>query len=92
MTFEEWDACVADRGCTVADHSGPGRGKQPVIKVNWDDAKAYATWLSHKTGKDYRLLSEAEREYSAPAGNHDAVLDRSDHQHGPGQFHRHLHL
>jgi formylglycine-generating enzyme required for sulfatase activity len=40
-----------------------GRGKWPVINVNWDDAKAYAAWLSRKTAKTYRLLSEAEREY-----------------------------
>src|SRR5262249_46980469 len=40
-----------------------GRGKRPVINVNWDDAEAYATWLSRKTGKTYRLLSGAEGEY-----------------------------
>jgi hypothetical protein len=39
-----------------------------VIHVNWDDAKAYASWLSGKTAKTYRLLSEAEREHVARAG------------------------
>ena len=70
VTFDEWDACVADGGCNgykPADQ-GWGRGKLPVINVNWDDAKAYAAWLSRKTGKTYRLLSEAEREYVARAG------------------------
>ena len=42
--------------------------RHPVVCVNWDDAKAYASWLSHKTGRTYRLLSEAEREYVARAG------------------------
>jgi formylglycine-generating enzyme required for sulfatase activity len=37
--------------------------------VNWNDAKAYAAWLSRKTGKTYRLLTEAEREYAARAGS-----------------------
>ena len=42
--------------------------RHPVVCVSWDDAKAYATWLSSKTGKTYRLLSEAEREYVTRAG------------------------
>jgi formylglycine-generating enzyme required for sulfatase activity len=70
VTFAEWDACVADGGCNGYQprDEGWGRGKLPVINVNWDDAKAYAAWLSRKTGKTYRLLSEAEREYATRAG------------------------
>jgi formylglycine-generating enzyme required for sulfatase activity len=43
-------------------------GKHPVVCINWDDAKAYVAWLSKKTGKLYRLLSESEWEYVARAG------------------------
>jgi formylglycine-generating enzyme required for sulfatase activity len=70
VTFDEWDACVADGGCNgykPNDH-GWGRGRLPIINVSWNDAKAYVAWLSHKTGKSYRLLSEAEREYITRAG------------------------
>jgi formylglycine-generating enzyme required for sulfatase activity len=40
----------------------------PVVCVSWEDARAFVEWLSRKTGKPYRLLSEAEREYVARAG------------------------
>jgi formylglycine-generating enzyme required for sulfatase activity len=42
--------------------------QDPVVCINWADAKAYVEWLSKKTGKNYRLLSEAEREYVTRAG------------------------
>lgn len=70
VTFREWGACVADGSCggyTPSDE-GWGRNDRPVIDVSWNDAKAYAAWLSKKTGKSYRLLSESEREYVTRAG------------------------
>jgi serine/threonine-protein kinase len=39
--------------------------EKPVVNVSWIDAKAYCSWLSKKTNKPYRLLSEAEWEYLA---------------------------
>src|SRR5205823_6024029 len=56
VTFDEWDACAADGSCNGYKPSdeGWGRGRRPVINVSWDDAKAYAAWLSKKTGKSYR--------------------------------------
>jgi len=70
LTFDEWDACAGDGGCGdyLAGDEGWGRGRRPAINVSWDDAKSYVTWLSRKTGKRYRLLSEAEYEYATRAG------------------------
>ena len=71
VTFAEWDACVLDGGCRGyrPGDEGRGRGSLPVMNVSWDDAKLYARWLSQKTGKVYRLPSEAEWEYAARAGS-----------------------
>jgi formylglycine-generating enzyme required for sulfatase activity len=69
-TFAEWDACVTAGGCNAYRpwDMAWGRGRLPVVNVSWDDAIAYVAWLSGKTGKGYRLLSEAEREYVTRAG------------------------
>jgi formylglycine-generating enzyme required for sulfatase activity len=70
-TFADWKACVSVGGCPKeggVNDAGGGRSKQPAINVSWDDAKAYAAWLSTMTGKTYRLLTEVEWEYAARAG------------------------
>ncbi len=69
VTFDEWDACTREGGCSHApDDRGWGRGRRPAIHVSWNDAKQYLGWLSRKTGRRYRLLTESEWEYVARAG------------------------
>ncbi|MFT4607524.1 MAG: sulfatase activating formylglycine-generating enzyme [Urechidicola sp.] len=67
ITFAEYDRFAKVTGRQLATTHWD-RKTYPADNVSWDDAIAYLGWLSKKTGKYYRLLSEAEWEYDAHAG------------------------
>jgi len=84
VTFDSYDKFAQDTGRALPEDSGWGRGNRPVINITWDDAVAFAAWISGETGKHYRLPSEAEWEYAARAGTttsywwgHKASKDRA---------------
>jgi formylglycine-generating enzyme required for sulfatase activity len=68
VTFEEYDRFAIAEGKPLPADQDWGRGRRPVINVSWDDAKAYAEWLSQATGTRYRLPTESQWEYAARSG------------------------
>jgi len=68
VTFAEHDRFCAATGRDKPEDECWGRGRRPVINVEWYDALAYCAWLSEQTGQTYRLPTEAEWEYACRAG------------------------
>jgi formylglycine-generating enzyme required for sulfatase activity len=58
ITFNQYDEFAKASGRQLPDDEGFGRGRQPVIRVSWNEAVEYAAWLSQQTGKHYRLPTE----------------------------------
>jgi formylglycine-generating enzyme required for sulfatase activity len=62
VTQEQWQILMGNN---------PSKNKGvnfPVTNVSWDDCKVFLKKLKAKTGKNYRLLTEAEWEYSCRSG------------------------
>ncbi len=69
VTVAQWAACFSDGACTFEPRATADPDRTAIRNVSWDDAMRYTAWLSQKTGRQYRLPSEAEWEYAARAGS-----------------------
>jgi formylglycine-generating enzyme required for sulfatase activity len=59
ISFDDWDACLADGGCggIRGDDNGFGRGRLPAYGISFEAAKSYLAWISRKVGRAYRPRS-----------------------------------
>ena len=60
VRVSEYEACVQEGACVPAANPGAQGQDVPVTGVSFDDASAYARWLSEKTGEDWRLPSDRQ--------------------------------
>lgn len=77
LTGAEYDACVAGRACLPRARSASLDPKLPAAMLSYDDARAYAAWLSDKTGEVWRLLSDEEWRAAAGTRARDDALGLS---------------
>ncbi len=63
ITQAQWQAVMGSNPAEFTDNP-----LNPVERVSWDDAKEFCNRLSKKTGREYRLPTEAEWEYACRAG------------------------
>ena len=69
ITFDQYDAFCEATGWSKPEDVEWGRGKRPVININWNDAMAFCDWLSQNTGDNIHLPTEAQWEYAARGGH-----------------------
>jgi formylglycine-generating enzyme required for sulfatase activity len=64
VSVDEYARCVQDNACSSLSHESAD-GTVPAVMVSWNDARAYAAWLSKKLGEHYRLPTDEEWFYAA---------------------------
>jgi formylglycine-generating enzyme required for sulfatase activity len=75
VSAADYARCVAGRACAPAEPAHRAAGEVPVTGVSYDDARAYADWLSARTGQSWRLPTVEEWDFAAGALARDHGLE-----------------
>ncbi len=65
VSSSDYQLCVQDGACRAFDRDVVVAADLPAVQVSWHDAQAFAAWLSRKTGKTWRLPTDAEWAFAA---------------------------
>jgi formylglycine-generating enzyme required for sulfatase activity len=84
VTVAEYWLCVEAHACPALGRGTPAADR-PLVKVSWVDAQAYASWLSRKTGKRFRLPTDEEWAYAAGSRFRDDALPDQAESSDPGR-------
>jgi len=84
VTAADYRRCVEAGACPLVDRDEVASDR-PAVKISWRDAHAYASWLSHATGANFRLPTDAEWAYAAASRFKDDVLPESAYGSDPGR-------
>ncbi|WP_294137803.1 SUMF1/EgtB/PvdO family nonheme iron enzyme [Sphingobium sp.] len=70
VTIAEWNGCVRDNACTKLGNWAKENPNPliPATDISYEDAQAFLAWLTVKSGRTYRLPTEAEWEYASRGG------------------------
>jgi formylglycine-generating enzyme required for sulfatase activity len=79
VSVADYDRCVREGACRAADGRAGRSSDLPVVGVSWEDAGAYARWLSRKSGQKWRLPTDEEWAFfAAERFNDDAIPTGGD--------------
>ena len=74
ITVADYDRCVVEAKCMARSPLEGFDPNLPAVQLSWQDATAYATWLSAKTGETWRLPTDEEWAFAAGSRFHDDAL------------------